>query len=732
MFNHSPSPANSLPPTSHAYTHLAAAAALAPPSVFIQPSSTAQHKAKFEQEMYGIIRDVSGAIITGPDTSKIGPTSKSLTQEQYMERLHILKYWNNPKGDGEFESQKAFQKMHRQKYTNMKDLYRAVQKPNSNEVELWYVNNAPDDRNKWVRVVYIDQVADILSLNHQCGGVRLTKSQVAKKYSNITQKECSVWQSFCQTCNAQKIRQKKPKGCTNPIVSFAFRDRFQADLVDYASNPKRMFYWEDKSPLVRYLLVLKDHFTRLCFAAPIPQKTPQYVAYYLRMIFATIGYPLVFQTDNGKEFSDKTLLELLAHNPNMITVRGRPRTPRDQGSVERLNAPLKKHIDNLVAKKKELHLAWAERQIEATNEEVMSWKNASWATEYPMAVQILNSSTSYGPFGTQPYESVFGQDMRRPQLEAILETIKLSKNSLPDRTVSGFARHLPADWQQKMVNLRELKTNGSKASGDFFEHDNIELQMRSYVEEFSGPSSFFSSIKKKLPFPSPSLASLKLPPSTPLAPSAASAPLSAAASAPLAASVSSPVSLASPASLASPQASAAPSPSPKVPPSPCSSEDDLIPPASGLTGLVSKVIRNHSPETCMVVSPKAATPRKDKQNIEYISPTRAFKENRGVGMSNNGTHRCAFVPFDCKKCTFAGRGFSISLFEEKFYKACETTEQWWDGGFINTFVTLVAHAAHKNEMRESPTIQLFPQFDLDSIVYQQNCHELPPQITKMF
>ena len=46
--------------------------------------------------------------------------------------------------------------------------------------------------------------------------------------------------------------------------------------------------------------------------------------------------------DNGKEFIATLVVEMMMrHNPNCFIVTGRPRTPRDQGSVENANKLVK-------------------------------------------------------------------------------------------------------------------------------------------------------------------------------------------------------------------------------------------------------------------------------------------------------------------------------------------------------------------------------------------------------
>jgi hypothetical protein len=46
----------------------------------------------------------------------------------------------------------------------------------------------------------------------------------------------------------------------------------------------------------------------------------------------------LFNLDNGKEFITTIFVDLLkASNPNCFIITGRPRTPRDQGSIESAN-----------------------------------------------------------------------------------------------------------------------------------------------------------------------------------------------------------------------------------------------------------------------------------------------------------------------------------------------------------------------------------------------------------
>jgi transposase InsO family protein len=96
-------------------------------------------------------------------------------------------------------------------------------------------------------------------------------------------------------------------------------------------------------------MVVKDHHSRLCYLKGIPRKQAKYVAEELSLYFGFIGYPQIFQTDNGKEFVAAQVVKALkVLNPMIRTVTGRPRKPNDQGSVENLNKQVKRVIKNVI------------------------------------------------------------------------------------------------------------------------------------------------------------------------------------------------------------------------------------------------------------------------------------------------------------------------------------------------------------------------------------------------
>ena len=89
-------------------------------------------------------------------------------------------------------------------------------------------------------------------------------------------------------------------------------------------------------------MVVKDHFTKFSAAFSISHKMSKYVAFELEKYFSIDGYPTIFHTDNGNKFVVPQIIDMIADiNPAIIAVTGRPRTHRDQGSVERANQTVK-------------------------------------------------------------------------------------------------------------------------------------------------------------------------------------------------------------------------------------------------------------------------------------------------------------------------------------------------------------------------------------------------------
>ena len=131
--------------------------------------------------------------------------------------------------------------------------------------------------------------------------------------------------------------------------------------------------------LMHWVMTLKDHATGLIHISALPRKRPNLVAYKLQEIFGLIGYPKIFHTDNGKEFTANIILWLLCQlTPNIVAVTGQPRHPHDQGSVENVNALVKRVLGSVLM------------------EYCLAGQNSNWTEVLGSVAAVINSQCGQG------------------------------------------------------------------------------------------------------------------------------------------------------------------------------------------------------------------------------------------------------------------------------------------------------------------------------------------------
>ena len=147
-------------------------------------------------------------------------------------------------------------------------------------------------------------VFPILHKTH-CNG-HIQASQLCNKlkysYYNIPEDLCKIFTSLCPICLTNTPRVKPLKGTSTPIISTKYRDRYQADLIDYRNAPALLYSNDTESPICLWLLVVKDHFTRFTILQPLMKKEASHVALEIDFICSIIGYPIIFQTNNYLRF----------------------------------------------------------------------------------------------------------------------------------------------------------------------------------------------------------------------------------------------------------------------------------------------------------------------------------------------------------------------------------------------------------------------------------------------
>ena len=278
-------------------------------------------------------------------------TSKMMSEEEWLKRIYVLQRWDSQQTEhqGKILSQPEFRRNYREGYRWCQQF--RVDTNSSGVSQLWKLGKpSNDDATSGDKlVVHTGMIFDIVKEAHVEEGSHLKCDRVwnslKDRYSNIPRTIIKKYCDLCPICCGKQPVIKPYKGAKKPIRSWNFRDRMQVDLIDYRLDPQKWNPEDSEGPTYRWLMVVKDHFSRFLIGAPLEAKSANAVARELHKIYAIVGYPLIQHTDNGSEFKNEQVLECLRQlNPCCFSVQGRPRKPNVQGSVEQSNGAIKAAI----------------------------------------------------------------------------------------------------------------------------------------------------------------------------------------------------------------------------------------------------------------------------------------------------------------------------------------------------------------------------------------------------
>jgi len=395
-----------------------------------------------------------------PPTEPVVPrTSMMLNQKDYQHRLFVLRNWIQPANQ---QAQRQHQQNHRSGFKWIKEF--EVRQSTNGEYSLY---RRPDPEASAFRNAHLmaprpvcvaEDMFDILYQYHVADNTHMQSEPLYNRLRNhwygIPLSTVKQFVQVCPGCTKNQNRFHPINGAVMPIRSFQFRDRFQCDLIDMHNSPARLYQGDGDSPICHWCLVLKDHFTRFTMLRPIPHKQANHVARELDFLFSIIGYPMIFQTDNGKEFvANEVYNKIIELNPSCGMIRGRPRTPKDQGSVERTNDTIKRIMARAVHHRRSLCPNPADRQ------------HVSWVTEIPAVMRSINGMRSKGLGNFEPYRMVFGMGMDDPVMQGI--STEIASNPSMYATVSSRLGHLEDSFKEKMIAMGELGDNDDQLGSDF-------------------------------------------------------------------------------------------------------------------------------------------------------------------------------------------------------------------------------------------------------------------------
>ena len=125
-------------------------------------------------------------------------------------------------------------------------------------------------------------------------GRRKTWDEVKKNYAGIRFDVIPLFLSTCKQCNERRPAKNPPSG--RPMIALGFLTRVQMDLIDFSSRPDGDY---------RYILHVRDHFSKYSWAFPLTSKRASEVAEKIVELFCTFGpakIPEVQQKKRGREY----------------------------------------------------------------------------------------------------------------------------------------------------------------------------------------------------------------------------------------------------------------------------------------------------------------------------------------------------------------------------------------------------------------------------------------------
>ena len=174
------------------------------------------------------------------------------------------------------------------------------------------------------------------------------------KVCNVSLEIVNKILKLCPVCEERStIKTKRQRQSQTPIVitSSHFGHRGQLDLVDMGSSEdpegyKYLFHYQvSVLQALESLVFWQDHFYKISVLAPLKSKSAAEVArVFVTNVVACYGAPIILQTDNGKEFTGTAFVDAVELLCGCKVIRGRPRHPQTQGSVEAANKIVKELI----------------------------------------------------------------------------------------------------------------------------------------------------------------------------------------------------------------------------------------------------------------------------------------------------------------------------------------------------------------------------------------------------
>lgn len=210
---------------------------------------------------------------------------KVITDEQYTERLNMLRNWK-------------VGATHTRSESLIHENYTVVQGSHKNALRRRKTDNTPGKKVATYECMFVIIHNAHTVLGHQRGS-RSTHTYISKEWYGITEEEIKVYILLCPTCVADRVaisaKQRPLKMIESPTVGH----RGQMDLVDMSSQQDPDGY--------NWILRLIDHLSGQGHVRPLKQKTAEECGKAIIQILSSSIEFDILQSDNGGEFLGQTV-----------------------------------------------------------------------------------------------------------------------------------------------------------------------------------------------------------------------------------------------------------------------------------------------------------------------------------------------------------------------------------------------------------------------------------------
>lgn len=181
-----------------------------------------------------------------------------------------------------------------------------------------------------------ERIKEIIEKEHSAshfGIVKMT-SIINQKYYGVPKEAIVSYVNSCESClNFVPLRTIDDMNFVQITQKY---DRYVIDCVDLRR-------YEAHNQGYSWILNIVDSFSKFLWSYKLKTKSAKEVADALEDCFMRYGPPVTIQSDNGKEFKNN-ILSALCLSMNIRIIHGRPRNPKAQGMVERVNQTIKRWL----------------------------------------------------------------------------------------------------------------------------------------------------------------------------------------------------------------------------------------------------------------------------------------------------------------------------------------------------------------------------------------------------